>query len=175
VKEAISLAARTVLLAHGLTGWSIEAVAREAGCAKGLVIYHGRTRNDLLAKVARGLSGDRATHRLEPWQAPGTAGLDRLWNTLAAEVRTGEFAAWVTLSASKAREVSAAAAPPADFLPELGSAARQALNLPAERSPEETGRLIDAVIGGFQLQLLHRTSPVTVREVYHRFWLGLMR
>lgn len=175
MKEAISLAARAVLQQRGLTGWSIEAVALEAGCAKGLVIYHGQTKNDLLAEVARRLAADRATHRLEPWRAFGAAGLDGLWTTLAAEVRSGEFAAWLTLSALKVREVSAAAGPPADFFPQLGSAARQALNLPNDASLKETGRLIDAVIGGFQLQLLHATPPEAVREVYHRFWLSLIK
>jgi AcrR family transcriptional regulator len=99
MKSEILGAAKSVLVKRGLTAWTIEDVAREAQCAKGLVNYHYKTKANLLAQVGESLREDRIGRRLAALENEGATALDALWNTLTAEVRSGELAAWLSLSA----------------------------------------------------------------------------
>ena len=52
VKAKIVAAAGYVVRRSGLTDWTVEAVAKKASCAKGLVIYHFGTKAALLNELA---------------------------------------------------------------------------------------------------------------------------
>jgi len=52
MKDAILGAAIEVVALHGLNNWTVEEVANRARCAKGLVNYHYRSKQDLLVQVA---------------------------------------------------------------------------------------------------------------------------
>ena len=75
MKEAILSAAIDVLAIHGLNSWTVEEVANRAHCAKGLVNYHYRTKQELLGTAAQTLRDDR-TARLDACTCRGrrTAG-----------------------------------------------------------------------------------------------------
>jgi len=61
-REAILDAARLILGTHGLSGFSLAAVARGAGCSKATILYHFGTRDGLLiALIAEGASFFLAT------------------------------------------------------------------------------------------------------------------
>src|SRR5690349_23488127 len=73
----------------GLEGWSIDRVARAAGCAKGLVIHHFGSRANLLREAGLVIAAQRAERRLDARRASGVTGLDRLWSVLVADAGAG--------------------------------------------------------------------------------------
>lgn len=169
MKDSIAIAAATVLLRDGLQNWSVDRVAAEAGCAKGLVPYHHGNKKQLLSTVAANLHRDRTARRLAALQGSGAAALDRLWESLTLEIRSGEWAAWAALIAEPSISLPLSASGP---LNALGAAIGHALGIPSLR-PDEA-RLAEAALDGFQLAL-HLGAPAeSVHEAYHRLWLALL-
>ncbi|HET9514681.1 MAG TPA: helix-turn-helix domain-containing protein, partial [Gemmatimonadales bacterium] len=82
-------AARDTILSRGLTGWTIDQVAEQAKCAKGLVLYHYRNKLTLLQAVADLVRQERVQARVGAFSVPGAPGLDRLWETLVADCESG--------------------------------------------------------------------------------------
>jgi len=169
LKDQIAESAARVLLHHGLQGWSIDRVAAEAGCAKGLVAYHHGSKRALLATVASNLRHARQAERFAALRESGAAALDGLWRVLADEVRSGRWAA------AHALAVEPDIPTPPDDLPALaafGSAIGTALEVPT-LLPDEV-RLASSAFDGFQ-SALHAGAPEEgVREAYHRLWLALL-
>ncbi len=170
MKSAILAAARTVLIREGYDAWTIEAVAREAGCAKGLVNYHFRSKTLLLAEVARVLREDRQQTRLAPLHQRGTEALDALWLAIDEEVGSGVFGAWLALLPRREPEIAAALRLPEDEEAALGRAATTALESPQPVS----GALLESILSGFQLGLYRGQESAVLREAYHRFWISLL-
>lgn len=100
-RSAILTAALQTLKRDGLEGFAIAAVARRAGVAKGLVLYHFKARSRLLALCARSIEAERA-RRLSGALAAGTgaAGADRCWEELLRQQRDGLARAWLGLRAA---------------------------------------------------------------------------
>jgi AcrR family transcriptional regulator len=170
VKPSILSAAKTVLIRKGLADWTVDGVATEASCAKGLVTYHFKTKARLLAQVGASLREDRTRRRLAALRFAGATALDALWSTLVGEARSGEVAAWLALLALPDEEIRRAMSPTLEESVNLGIAAARAL----EVGEGDVGSLIDTVLTGFQIALLHGHDESTVREAYHRFWLSLL-
>lgn len=176
MREAILKAAVQVLAQRGLNGWTVDAVARDAGCAKGLINYHYRSKTDLLRQAAESLRDERWRSRLRT--LAGTAGgggaaamLDGLWTVLVEEVRSGRFAAWLCLVSAGDPLRSAAANPP-DQVQALVSALGKTFEM-GGRLTSKAGP-IEAELDGLQLRLLMGARPVEVEEDYHRFWLAVI-
>ena len=170
MKAAILDAARAVLVRHGLPDWTVEKIAETAGCAKGLVIYYFRGRDALLEQVAGIVREDRQRLRIEALSVGGTRALDELWEALRNEVQSGDFGAWLGLTALPPGAVRHAASSTSAELAALGAAAAHALDL----SRDPGGILLDATLSGYQMALHARQDEATVREAYHRFWLSLL-
>lgn len=170
MKSEILAAAKTVLVKKGLAAWTIEDVAREAQCAKGLVNYHYKTKANLLARVGESLRDDRIGRRLAALENEGATALDALWNTLTSEVRSGELAAWLALAALPDQAVHHGLRIQDRELRKLEAAANRAFGT----SDSAMGQLIDAMLTGFQMVLLNGQEDQVVREAYHRFWLGVL-
>ena len=169
MKDEIIGSATRVLVREGLAGWSVDLVAAEAGCAKGLVHYHHGSKKALLATVASRLDHERQVRRLDALGGTGAAALDRLWRTLEEEVRRGLWAAWAALLAEPGIESPAEG--PAD-LAAFGDAVARALELPGLR-PEET-RLVASALDGLQVALSRGADRDALLEGYHRLWLALL-
>lgn len=169
MKDKITSAATTVLLRDGLQKWSVDRVASEAGCAKGLVPYHHGSKKALLAAVAANLARARQARRLAALAGRGAQALDHLWQALIDEVRSGEWAAWAALVAEPG--INAPNAAPTE-LPALAAAIGMALEVPPLRA-EETGLAV-AALDGFQMALHLGAAEETVHEAYHRLWLSLL-
>lgn len=169
LKDTIVSGAAAVLVREGLQNWSVDRVAAEVGCAKGLVAYHHGSKKSLLAAVGLLLSRRRLAGRLAALQGSGADALDRLWQSLVGEVRTGEWAAWAALTAEPGIDTRGDSA--ADVAA-LSSAISRVLEVPPFR-PEEV-HLITAALDGFQVAL-HAGAPEDgIREAYHRLWLSLL-
>ena len=168
-QQRIVEAARATLVQEGLAGWTMERVAREAGCAKGLVHYHFRTKAELIAVVAASLRRERAGRRIDAFRARGAAALDALWQVLVREVATGEAAAWLSLASLPERPVRDALLASREELERLGAAASASLES-AELS-EPALRMLLAALDGLQLPLVLGEDAEPVREAFDRIWL----
>ncbi|NNG16176.1 MAG: TetR family transcriptional regulator [Gemmatimonadales bacterium] len=172
IQERIVGAAMDVLLEKGLDGWTIEAVAREAGCAKGLVHYHHGTKARLLAEVAARLSSQRFHARRAALERPGAQGLDRLWEVLGGDVASGATAAWASLLGYPLARLATGLAPSEEALRDLADTIEQSLSLPPLATAQALALL--AALDGFEIALLSEAEPDAVHDAYHRFWLALI-
>ena len=92
-QETIVEAAIAVLQERYLTDWTVDFVASQAGCAKGLVLYHFKSKEALLGRVAERVREGQSSRRVEAMaKVQGSAALDRLWQVLAADVRPADLA-----------------------------------------------------------------------------------
>lgn len=171
MKDAILGAAIDVIALHGLNNWTVEEVANRAHCAKGLVNYHYRSKQDLLVRSAETLRDDRFARRLAAIAIPGSAGLDRLWAVLVQEVESGWYAAWLSLLASDGPLRTAAAERPADMESFAGSLSK---SLGLGDQLRSQAPLIQSALDGLQLRVLQGASVAETEEAYHRFWLATL-
>jgi AcrR family transcriptional regulator len=171
LKDAIAEAATSVLVREGLRGWSVEQVARAAGCAKGLVHYHHGTKRALLQAVAARLEAAHWERRLAPMAGSQDAqALDALWRALMAEVTSGEWNALLSLRCEA--EFTAEAADDTARLKAFATRLAGALDL---RPPSvDEARFIVAALDGIQLALHRGGDPTSLREAYHRLWLAVL-
>ena len=170
MKSGIVRASKELLVRHGLAGWTVEEVSKQTPCAKGLVIYHFHSKARLLAETAAVLREERIARRLAALRQEGAVALDALWSTIHAEVRSGEFAAWMALSALPDQQIHQSLRPTPDEIEKLRSAFARSLAIESPQAAET----LESVLAGFQTALLHDHNPNAVREVYHRFWLSLI-
>ena len=172
IKERIVDSARGVLIKKGLDRWTIDAVAREAGCAKGLVHYHHGTKARLLAEVAAQLSRRRFQQRRAALERPGAQGLDSLWEVLATNVASGTTAAWASLLGYPLSREATGLAPSEEELRALANTIEKSLALPSLATAQALALL--AALDGFEIALLSQAEPDAVHDAYHRFWLALI-
>ena len=154
-----------------LTDWTVDSVASKAGCAKGLVLYHFKSKHALLVRIAERVRHAQGERRLNALKSgpKGTAALDRLWGAMTAEVRGGTFGLWVGLLGDP--RTRKAAARPAQEIVDLIGASAEALGVPVDSLALP---LIPAALDGFSLELLQGNAPETVRERFDSFWLGVL-
>jgi AcrR family transcriptional regulator len=171
VKDAILGAAIDVIALHGLNNWTVEEVANRAHCAKGLVNYHYRSKQDLLVRSSETLRDDRFAKRLAAITVPGSAALDRLWAVLVQEVDSGWYAAWLSLIAADGQLRTAAAERPADMATFADTLGR---SLGLGDQLRDQAPLIQSALDGLQLRLLQGAPVAATEEAYHRFWLSML-
>ncbi len=93
-------AAVALLCAEGVGGVSVQRVADKAGVSKGLVHYHFRDKDALLAACAGALVADLVARDEVARQEPtATAILDALWRAVHSSLLDGRRRALVALSA----------------------------------------------------------------------------
>ncbi len=166
-KAAILDASVALATRVGLAGWTVEQVAKDAGCAKGLVLYHYRGKTDLLDSTAQRLLLDIQRQRVAALSAgASTSALARLWWSLLEDIRSGRFAASVSL---RAIGLPITAPVPID---ELRTAVAAALEVAPESLAD--GMTIAALLDGLALQLLARRSEALVREAYDQLWVAMV-
>lgn len=169
-KESLVEAAVEVLQKSQLTDWTVDLVAERAGCAKGLVLYHFKSKDALLLRATERVRGGLALRRIEAFRGQkGTAALDRLWETLLADVRSGAFGLWTTLVGHTGTR-KAAARTDADTQGLIEGAAL-AFGIPPDAGSLD---LVPLALDGFGLELLQGRPPALVRERYDGFWLGVL-
>lgn len=151
------------LLRGGFERATIEEVATRVGCAKGLVLYHFKTKERLLGAAAQQLANRLSERRLEACRRGGVSALDGLWESIITDVGSGEFAARTALSL-RGFHVP---------LP-TGLRADLAANLGVDGSVLHDEKAIEAVLDGLSFQVLLGMPVADVRERYHRLWLGLI-
>ncbi len=171
MKDAILGAAIDVIALHGLNNWTVEEVANRAHCAKGLVNYHYRSKQDLLVRSAETLRDDRFAKRLAAIAVSGSAALDRLWTVMVQEVESGWFAAWLSLISSDGPLRTGGAERTAD-MESFAVALSKSLGIGNQLG--SLAPLIQSILDGLQLRLLQGASAEETQEAYHQFWLGAL-
>ncbi len=167
LKEKILDQSVAVVVREGLAGWSLEEVARGARCAKGLVLYHYRSKAALLDLTAGEIERTRWDRRFGALNAGGgLEGIDRLWDEMVIEAESGRFRAWVSLVAAGYRgtEPSRAEA--------FRTAMARLLGLPSEVLADATS--IEAMLEGMALLLGGATSREVLRAAYDRLWTSMV-
>lgn len=165
-RDAILTASLRLLASHGFEGWSIDRVAREAGCAKALVIHHYGTRSDLLTATGARVAGVRQDRRLAALAEGGTEALDRLWLAVTEDFRTGVSRAAFSLAAQgySSRGPGHAAA--------LHAAVAKALDVPPEALADPSSLM--AMLEGLEFQLMQGAEPLRLRPAFDRLWISLI-
>lgn len=178
-RAAILAAAEQLLKRRGAAPTTIDAVSREAGCAKGLVNYHFKTKPALLAAVAQQLGAQRETAWAEALRAPSPeAAIELTWNLLAREARDGTIRAWTSLLAERDALTGQAVN---EQMSRFGLSVSEAtggllseLGLQPKVPITEVGWLLAAVIHGTGTQLDHGGDPKALEGAYAAAWVGVL-
>lgn len=160
-------------------GGTVDEVAREAGCAKGLVHYHFKTKAGLLAATAARLGEGRRRRWAEAFHADSPqAAIDRSWALLVSESRDGTVKAWTALCARSEKATDQAVRLEfASFRDTVSGAAASLLRnlgLAPTVSMDELGLLLASVVHGMGLQLEAGAEPARLQGAYAAAWLGVL-
>ena len=157
-----------VVVRQGLGGWSLDEVARGTRCAKGLVLYHYRSKANLLGLTAGEIERARWDRRFDALATgkPGLDAIDRLWNIMVEDVGTGRFRGWISLNA--AGYVGTGPERGDDFR----SAVAEALGLPTEALADAAS--IEAMLEGMEFLLSRTTNRDGLRTGYDRLWASML-
>src|SRR5688572_27851845 len=102
IREKILSTVEEQLRRPGSAGVILEAVAREAGCAKGLVNYHFRTKSELVAAAAIRVLAIREARWNAALAAPDLeAAIRQSWDLITTEVSSGFWRAWTAIASSE--------------------------------------------------------------------------
>lgn len=150
-RRRILHAALALLRGAGIEAFAVEAVARGAGVAKGLVIYHYGSRAQLLRECGAALASERAERFAAARRAgAGIRGIDATWEELRRQTADGTTRAW------------------------LGLAAAGVIGSPAGvRDPDDVARA--ALVDGCAAALVAGTPEAVVREAYDLLSLTLLQ
>ncbi len=149
-RSAILAGALQTLRRDGLDGFSIASVAHRAAVAKGLVLYHFGSRQQLLAHCGAALAEERA-RRLSTARSSGTAlaAADACWEELRRQHSDGTTRAWLALCSAGVLDRSSRQT---DF--------------------EETAR--ECLVDGCAVALATGAPLQEVREALDAGWLALL-
>jgi AcrR family transcriptional regulator len=178
-RDAILEAALRALTRKPTIVLTVDAVAREAGCAKGLVHYHFKTKAALMAAAAQRLW----TRRSDAWQqalaGPDPhAAISASWSLLAAEAATGTSAACAALGVEASELIGQTVRESreafvrvlSDSLVGLLERMGRAASVP----PSEIAGLLAAVIEGIGLQIAGGTRAGSLESAWAAFWAGIL-
>ncbi len=172
-------AAEDLICRKGATAVTIEAVAKAAGTAKGLVNYHYKTKRDLLLAVATHLAARRRDRWKEAFMAEDPLdAVDRTWRLLTEESENGTIRAWSSLTGADSTLTDQTAK---TLLEEFGHTlsgelakmlTASGMNL---RIPEdEVGWFLAAVVHGMAAHLVGGVSADALEGAYQAAWLGVL-
>lgn len=158
---------------------TMDQVAQAASCAKGLVHYHFRKKDQLLAAAATRMWEDRAAAWRQALDAkdPKTS-IRAAWNRLAADSSTGTAAACAALGMRKeeliVQSVNSGRVALARGVTEALDQLLERMGREATVPIGELGTLLAAIVEGISLQLGSGTSPEELEQAWAAFWVGLL-
>lgn len=168
-KPAIIEISIALAMEYGLTSWTVEDVSRRAGCAKGLVLYHFKTKDQLLLALADAVRQRSVASYLEALDRPPLEAIERLWQVLVTEARDGTAALRMSLLGDA--RTRAAIAPTEVERQALSAAIGRAFSVAAS---DPLVIALPASWVGFQVQILEGAAPTAVRDGFDAFWLGVL-
>ncbi len=178
-RGAILDAAVTLVKRVGAGGLTIDGVAKEAGCAKGLIHYHLKSKHALLQSVAERIVDERERSWSEAFAAPSPEeAISSTWRLLTNESENGTMRAWLTLTnASGAMAERSVTDLSMRFSDALGSAVSRLLRgvgLSLTVPDAEIGWLLGAVVDGMGMRLTGGGDQTQLEGAYAAAWLGVL-
>ncbi len=179
-RSGILNAATKILCDRGAERTTISAVADEAGCAKGLVNYHFKSKDNLLAATLRQL----ADSRLDAWQSAFKARtpeavIDRTWKLILDESRTGVLKAMASSSSCPGVQTERTVKSINDEFADAVGVAAEGLLAKLGMTPRfpvvQLGALMAAVANGIGLQLSTGGDAANLENSYAVAWLGVLQ
>jgi AcrR family transcriptional regulator len=157
----------------------MDRVANEAGCAKGLVTYHFKTKGDLLAAAANGLFAEREHLWKSALSAPTPeAAISRSWRVICDEVDQGFWRALSSLGAEIDKvTVRTVNNRQEEFCRTLALSVRDllaGLALEPTVPGEELGHLVAAALQGFEIQLASGIARPHVESGHAALWVAIL-
>ncbi len=176
---AILLAAVDQLLAGPVTRVTLDSVASAAGCAKGLVHYHFKTKDKLLSAAAERIWAERAAAWKVALHGPDPRGvIGAAWSLIANEAGRGVTAASTALGMESSdvvvRTVSSARLRMLSQLVEDVDALFRRMELTSSVPTGEIALLLMAVIDGLGLQVASGASADALEPAWHALWAGVL-
>jgi AcrR family transcriptional regulator len=149
-RSAILAAAVHILKRGGIEGFTLDGVARRAGVAKGLLLYHYGSRGRLLRTAAAQVASERAAGLAGALaRGAGTIAVDACWEELRRQAEDGTARAW------------------------LGLCAAGLIDRPSgDAGFEDAAR--QAVLDGCAAALAAGAPLADLRDAYHALWLALL-
>jgi AcrR family transcriptional regulator len=176
-RPGILAAAVELIKERGARNATIDGVAKRAGCAKGLVHYHFKTKVGMLDAAANELVESRRKSWAEAFEAPGPKqAIDRSWTLLTQEAETGVIRAWASLLQAGVLPDARVRRAIAEFSGALGAATIQLMKragLEPTIPEAEIGWLLGAVVHGMGFQF-SSGDGTTLEGAYAAAWLGIL-
>lgn len=178
-RESILEAAIRCLCRVPAGSLTVDAIAREAGCAKGLVHYHFKTKSALFAAAAERLWANRTARWTEALShGDPKEAIERSWTLLTEEAEQGITKACASLSVMPDNMTGQAISRGStQFGSRLASSIEGLfgrVGLAASVPIEEIGSLAAAVVMGMGMQLDSAADDVAGEGAYAAFWAGLL-
>lgn len=174
-RDRIRSAAAAVLGERGPLAFTTDQVATQAGCAKGLVHYHFKTKIDLLAAVVEWDGAERVKRFRTALQ--GSDAIGDSWSAILEERKAGLLqlsGALAAVAPALDRELRRS---DHDLAEVLGRAAsrllardRQVLRVPGEH----VGHLLVSLVHGTISQLAAGGDEAVLEDAYATGWLGVL-
>lgn len=167
------------LLAAPVTRVTLESVATAAGCAKGLVHYHFKTKDGLLSAAAERIWEDRtAAWKVALQGSDPRAVIGAAWSLIGSEADRGVSAASAALGMESSnvvvRTVNTARLRLISQLGQDLDALFRRMELRPSVPTSEIALLMMAVIDGLGLQVASGNSPDTLEPAWHALWAGVL-
>jgi AcrR family transcriptional regulator len=178
-RGAILDAAVALVKRVGAGGLTIDGVSKEAGCAKGLVHYHLKSKQSLLQSVAERIVDERERSWSQAFTAPSPEeAISSTWRLLTNESENGTMRAWLTLTIAGGMMTEQTVSELSKrFSDALGSAVGKLLNslgLSLTVPDVEIGWLLGAVVDGMGMRLTGGGSRAQLEGAYAAAWLGVL-
>jgi AcrR family transcriptional regulator len=178
-KHSIIEAATAELSEKGAATATVEAVAKRAGCAKGLVLYHFKTKQILFESAGTAIAATREGQWTKAFKASTpTDAIDSTWELLTDESANGVTLAWSSLLSPIGQISDQAVKELAEgFAKVLGVAGMglfQSLGTEPRVNEEELGWLLASIVTGIEAALLSGADPSVVNGAYTAAWLGVL-
>ncbi len=179
-RETILQQATILVKERGAEAVSIDAVAKAAGSAKGLVHYYFKTRRGLMGAVASEIAENRTRDWVSAFDAPSPRdAVDRTWKLLTDESVSGVTRAWSSLVCSTdvlpdqmANKLSIEFAN--SLCDAFATLLKDKLALTTTVPKEEIGHLLAALVNGVGSQLLSGVEKSQLEAAYAVAWLGVL-
>ena len=158
---------------------SVAAVAERAGCAKGLVHYHFKTKQNLWEAAAEHLTAQRVHAWQEAFLAPSPSeAIQRTWWLLAQESSDGTIIAWTSIldpgSAIPDSAVRRAVHTFGAGIAEAAGSMFERLAVETRIPHTEIGWMLASVISGMGFLLTRGADQHRLENAYAAAWLGIL-
>ena len=178
-RKAILDATEALLRLRGVHALTMDAVAREAGCAKGLVNYHFLTKRRLLVEAVRNIAATRQALWIQALDSSNPQdAIDRTWDVLKGEAESGTLRAWTSLVALSDGEVERVISEASgEFRSKITDSTERLLARAGMKSSipaEQLGWLLAAIVQGMAFQVAGGGDVDVVENAYAAAWLGIL-